>query len=478
MVDGGSNPATPSGTKRHIGADRDTGLPRELVNRALVVGLLLAGGGIVVLLFAGTFSSRLRTTEVTGLMSFCAGLAIVLAAFGSRAGGQWRSWSVVGAAALTIVLLEAILPYIGPVSSKKGRIGADLNKVAALEIIDDNNPLYNYLDRSANSFQFILLEDSFKTHCVTVQIYPKESGKYKEYFELIGDGDYITKKYVRKEFDVPIFWTLNYKSRTILDPSNKGDVIFKEFDSEHIPDCVHPAEPKDKQSFIAPIFNDRALAQSTKIVAALSDSIEVQVQRLKSDEPLVRKDARETLVASGPNATAPILEAWRQSPEDYRLKLGAVVVINNILRNNPDARSKIAEKLHYDDFRLFESAMSDNDKTVSTQATEFQYSIKDKRIVDYSLDAIKANTSETSVYNNLLVLDNVLKEIASAISEDDRKRIREVMESVPERYEKARDLANSIKVKSIRGLERQSSPLSDILNRRPKDKPGEKPEER
>jgi HEAT repeat protein len=94
-----------------------------------------------------------------------------------------------------------------------------------------------------------------------------------------------------------------------------------------------------------------------------------------------------------------------------------------------------------DDIRLLVNALSDLDKTVRLQTTEFLYALKDRRVVDSSLDALLNNNNETGIYNNVLVL----KELVPSLGEAERLLVRnEVMRLVPVMYEDARALASSI----------------------------------
>jgi hypothetical protein len=71
-------------------------VPENLVYFGLGVGLLLVFVGISFLAFGeGSLLSSLMT---------CVGFGIVLATFGSKAGGTWAGWSATGAGAMSIIL--------------------------------------------------------------------------------------------------------------------------------------------------------------------------------------------------------------------------------------------------------------------------------------------------------------------------------------------------------------------------------------
>jgi hypothetical protein len=155
----------------------------------------------------------------------------------------------------------------------------------------------------------------------------------------------------------------------------------------------------------------------------------------------VRRNARDALIALGPITVAPMLEAWHQSPSDYKTKLGVVVVINDMLRNDDNSGGDISNKLNQSDIKLLVGAASDNDKTIRLQATELLYTLRDKRVVSDSLDVVRNGSNENAVYNNLLIL----KAIVPTLDYTEKKRVKDdVMNYVPFDYFRARTLAESI----------------------------------
>jgi hypothetical protein len=146
-------------------------------------------------------------------------------------------------------------------------------------------------------------------------------------------------------------------------------------------------------------------------------------------------------VAIGPTAITTILNALHRTPEDYRLKLGTVVIINSMLRSNPDISSEISSKLNSDDIRFVVNATYDTDDSISDQATKLLYSLKDKRVVSASLSSVQNNNNENGVYNNVLIL----KGIVPSLQTYERKRVKdEVLRLVPDGYIRTRELADTI----------------------------------
>jgi|ERR1019366_6998131 hypothetical protein len=112
-----------------------------------------------------------------------------------------------------------------------------------------------------------------------------------------------------------------------------------------------------------------------------------------------------------------------------------------MLRDNPNIGGEISEKLNQSDISLLVNAASDSDMTVRMQATELLYVLRDKRVVSDSLNAVHQNSNENGVYNNLLIL----KELVPTLDYTERKCVKDdVMNAVPFGYFKARSLAETI----------------------------------
>ena len=94
------------------------------------------------------------------------------------------------------------------------------------------------------------------------------------------------------------------------------------------------------------------------------------------------------LIAIGSKAVAPMMAAWQRDAENYRFKLGIVIVLNQMLRNKPDMESEVSKKLNGDDIRLLVNAAIDLNKTTRDQAAEFLYALKDKRVVPAGISAL------------------------------------------------------------------------------------------
>jgi hypothetical protein len=128
----------------------DRGVPPNLVTSGVVVGLVLVLLGLS-FLWVG------KTSLLASLLT-CVGFGLVLASFGSKAGGSWAGWTTTGAGAMAIILF-LILQHYTPTQTnnhfKRGQLRGDLSKIADLRIIDEA-PMYEFRDRTASSIKFVI----------------------------------------------------------------------------------------------------------------------------------------------------------------------------------------------------------------------------------------------------------------------------------------------------------------------------------
>jgi hypothetical protein len=370
--------------------DSDGGVPRGLAGWGIVVGLIIAGGGAAMVVFFA------QVPQALAALTLCVGFGIVLAAFGSRAAGNYGGFAVVGAGGLAVVLFVLLEHYLPQSLYKRGAVSGDFSKVADLRIVDED-PLYSRRDRTTGQIRFIILDDKFKTAQVLIQVDTTEKGSGAEYFQMVGDGQKIAQKYFKPGAPV-ITWTFDYNRRQVRDGT---DVIFRV--PEELDEDIVGARRKSGTlwRFISPM--------SSGMAAEGIGSVESFINGLKADDPAARRNARDGLTARGAAAVAPLMAALAKSPNDYRLKGGAISVVSEILRSDENLRTQISAELSPSDISLLSSsAASDSDPTVRLQATDFLYRLKDPRSVAPTLGHLKVTTDDIGAYNSTLILKGTI----------------------------------------------------------------------
>jgi hypothetical protein len=218
---------------------------------------------------------------------------------------------------------------------KRGQVRGDFSKVADIRIIDES-PLYEYCDPTTDSLRFIFLDKALHGQRLSVQIDTTEKGNGKEFFELIGSSKRISDLYLTDTgpHSNLIQWNFDYEHRTVKD----GNVIiFAEADQ-----LDENLLPKQTHAFLKtwPSLIDTAVAQSnasvppaqpsagtpSELPSAAGDPVAAESIRyiadLKSDDPTVRRNARDALVGLGTQAIPPLMKQLRTDTADYRVKGG------------------------------------------------------------------------------------------------------------------------------------------------------------
>jgi len=368
------------------------GTPHAHISFAIVTGgLCIIGGFLTVLL-----GTREPITVHFALAVVSLGFAIILGAFGTRATGHFSLfgvWTVVGPGAIAFALIFVLEFFLKPGFTKLGRIEIshpDYFKVADLRIIDGQQPLYEYRDSTTKSMHFIMLKEKFMNPRVYIQVDTTEKIDGGEQFiEMFGDGDEIVRRHMGDKWEESAQWDFDYPNRIVKD----GDtVIFKRVRDQS--NDIIPIKKAELSSYRwLGIFNVAADARPTENNDSGLD-LAMSVHNLTDDDPRVRRNARDLLIELGPISVPAMLEAWQKDHTNYKTKLGVVIVLNDILRNNTNMARKMSDNLTNDDIKLLVYALSDTDKTVRAQATEFLYFLKDKRIIDGSLEAVRNNSNE------------------------------------------------------------------------------------
>jgi hypothetical protein len=247
-----------------------------------------------------------------------------------------------------------------------------------------------------------------------VQVDTTEKGPGKESFELIGDADKIAANYLG-ESSAPrslVQWDFDYEHRKITDGGTVVFAVPAKFDGDEspkvqsrydFPQLIATANAQSEDSNAtssAPKKND----VPTTNVKVDSSTIATFVDELRSDDPTVRRNGRDFLVATGSEAIPPLMSALRASTSDYRLRGGAAYVLSTTLIRNPEEKKEISSKLFDNDFPVLVSLASDEDKTIRYQATEFLYDLGDPRSIPYSVGAARVTSDPNRAVNQILIL--------------------------------------------------------------------------
>ncbi|MBY3347365.1 HEAT repeat domain-containing protein [Rhizobium laguerreae] len=355
---------------------------------------IVFGVGIgIFLVLLGTIILFLGKNQVASSLTICVGFGLVLAAFGAKVAGSWAGWSATGAGAMA-VLLFIILQQYTPDSEAgllKGEIGGDFSRVAEIRIIDEE-PMYIYRDVQVRRIKFIGVGKALKSKRIRIQVDTIEKEPGKEFFELTGDTDKIRVAFAK---DTLIQWHFDYSARQVTDGE---DVILAE------QDAISPtAFSAHDDILLQDWWGLKAFAQEVVKVFDLN-LVNAAIEDLRNDDTFIRRNARDSLASAGPEAVPLLLTALRQSEDDYRVRLGVIYALAEMLRADPAKGPAISQELNEDDFPLLVKAAADQDKTIRYQAAEFLYVLQDPRAVIPSIDAAKGAENEGIANNQILIL--------------------------------------------------------------------------
>ncbi|KQQ74239.1 hypothetical protein ASF70_10935 [Rhizobium sp. Leaf321] len=405
--EGGSNMAVADqGANNH--ADRgannalapENNFPEKYFVAGVAVGLFLVLLGTAILL--------LGRSQTASSLTICVGFGLVLAAFGAKVAGNWAGWSVTGAGAMAVVLFLMLQQFTPPGTPAlfKGEISGDFSHVADIRIIDDE-PLYIYKDAMVRRIKFLGLGTSLQSTQMRMQVDTIEKEAGKEYFELIGDAQKIRAIFAEGR---PVQWRFDYNARQV---KNGSLVLLSELDT------LSPGPTAEVSGSTTGAWWDlSAFAQAAVRPEASVDQIQKALAGLRNEDTFLRRNSRDFLVSAGVVAVPMMLSALHASPDDYRVKLGVVYALAEMIRSDPNLASSLSQKLAAEDFPLLIQAAADPDKTIRYQAADFLYRLQDPRAVELSVNAAKDTTDQGVANNQILILRQSGSNLSSSQKSD------------------------------------------------------------
>ncbi len=153
-------------------------------------------------------------------------------------------------------------------------------------------------------------------------------------------------------------------------------------------------------------------AEATKPVAD-ADVVSL-IEDLSSDVTDTRRGARTVLASKGLTLVRPAMIALSEDGISYRLRLGLIVALNEMMRENKGQRRLISELLQPDDLERLLVAATDPDRTIRIYAAGFLFDLGDPRSFDQALGAWSGVNSENGLYNLALILKGAAPALPTA----------------------------------------------------------------
>jgi hypothetical protein len=354
----------------------------------LVVGLLLTIGGFASL-------SGALAGNTTGQLILCSGLGIVFGAFGSTGTAKYKGVVITGVAAIAITLL-VLVDYLIQDSYVRLEITGDVDG-AQIEVVGDENYLGAPRDRRHD---FIIIGRQIRKSVLTVSVSPPIEDQEAE-----AGGEFLFECVRREVIEnrlgsgETIQWRFDKDLGQLIDIESQRKIA----DVGGCPDLADSSRRDASWSrrvadVLSSAFLSRAFAGEAKDTTAL-------LQDLESSSAYARRKARELLAAQGLPAVRQMLDRLVAGPS-YRTRVGVIVAMTEMLRQNKGDRAKVSELMTQDDINAFVEASGDKDRTIRVYASEFLYDLGDARAINPIFERFTA-VDDTGKYNMLVALKGV-----------------------------------------------------------------------
>lgn len=143
------------------------------------------------------------------------------------------------------------------------------------------------------------------------------------------------------------------------------------------------------------------------------DDLQALIAKLESANSQIRRQARSDIAALG-LPIVPEMMAILVTPDiSYRLRLGALVSLTEMMRNNKAKRNIIASQLTDSDLDILARAAGDDDRTVRIYASEFLFDLGDPRVIPI-IQRIFPIMSVDGRYNLALVVKGAAPDVSSS----------------------------------------------------------------
>ena len=371
---------------------------------------LWIGGGLVVT-GLGCFSA-LPVSQTVAVLVLCSGLGILFGAFGSTAVVRYKGVVVAGVAA-TAVVLVLLVNYLTRDDIVRLRIAGDV-KGSLLGLYGDEA----YPGADHNQFyEFVVIGRELKISHLSLMVTASPSNerpneRREVLFECIPQraiGPYLGS-------GKTLQWRFDAKKEQL------SGVDGKIVASGPCPDGEKTTVAEEAPAFANTTFSliSSAYAQTP----ARAATVRPYIRDLYSDSATVRRDARQTISKSGVDAIPELMGEWERNPTNYRVRLGASVSLAEFLRSNKGQRTVVSSKLTDRHLELLTQAAGDPDRTIRIYASEFLYTLGDRRALP-AVQRVFPQTTEDGKYNLVVVL----KGVSPVLSTTERSSMNESLRS-------------------------------------------------
>jgi len=352
--------------------------------------------GFALILIGGTALSLSLTNLFLEILVVCAGLGVIFGAFGSTASISIpvQGITLTGVAAIVVALFIIL---IGQLDNRYVlvRVNGDIQE-ADVSLAGDHD-YFGAFRKALKSHDFIIFGKEIKARKLHVTVTMKDRTEYP--FDCIDAA--VIRPYLASGM------TIEWSFKRPTDDNDTPKILDSDGQpvANDIGGCRHDilrastTDAETKRSGYVPGLISVAYAQAS---GALSDEeIGKLIGQLESDISRLRRGARSDLAAAGPVIVQPLLARLNQENSSYRLRLGVVVALAEMLRDNKDKRALVIGKIEGDALERLVEAAADKDRTIRIYASEFLYDLGDPRSIPMAFNQFRT-ASPNGRFNVLL----------------------------------------------------------------------------
>jgi hypothetical protein len=350
-------------------------------------------------------------------LTLCIGFGLVLSGLGTQASGSWRSWSVAGggAAAMALYLL---LFYTAPDKppaepqdpAKIARIEGGFDETTTVVQVeaDDNEHLFTTWGRVGHSLRVRIEPKHMERGCLGFVFFVTSSEN-----ETVDDlVTYVhAQRFQLQEADILYY---DSKENTLFSDQEHSEAV----SFEH---CMFSEAPRER-SFATVSPELMELIVGTAQAAEKEIKTDALLRGLKSDNALVRREARQLLGAKGLEAIRPTMDELARSPDAYRVQIGAVSALAELLNAETDP-AEVRARLRDEDIARLAPLVANSSFAMRRAATAAMEPLADPRAVDSWTYILATSESLQGRYNAAFILNRTYESYDAATQERIRQAV-------------------------------------------------------
>lgn len=362
-------------------------------DKASVVFYAAIGLGVVLICLPTVFRSYFVVNGTHSNLVLCIGAALVLAAFGGQATIRVGSFILAGVAAIAFGLFWTLEKKTDSLFLKGTVYAFDY---VAYESMDTTQRsvlgkiVRNRDNPKRSSYEFVVFKKDIDTQKIEIALTQSDTKREQVLSVDVGDMEWAFGNPRKLEWDL-VQVTVENNERVLT--------LRERFRNKEVAREAIEGPQRQGSGLNWPALGLRLTSSAMAQSAPNAVEIKLNLERLKSDDTGVRRDARDALSTTPVDAIPTIMQTFREQYNDYRIRLGVTVALTQMLRLDKSKNRAISEKLVEPDVALLVDAVGDPDRTVRVYATEFLFDLGDPRASQMAIRRAASTKDESARYN-------------------------------------------------------------------------------